>query len=120
MLGIGGTMTYLVGCIIRSPLHDKAIIAELERVRTITEVWIQNQDPDTGMLHPKKGSEGDYVCHLASDLDSLLEKCRDDWLSTSLPEDTPSGVMNWQEDGIRSQTNQRVSLLVRNNQSSMV
>ena len=49
MLGIGGTMTYLVGCIIRSPLHDKAIIAELERVRTLTEVWIQNQDPDTGV-----------------------------------------------------------------------
>ena len=87
MLGIGGAITYLVGRILRSPLHDKAIIAELERVRVLTEVWIQNQDLNTGELHPAKGPEGDYVYHLASDLDSLLNKYRDDWLST--PKDTP-------------------------------
>ena len=78
-IGVGGLLALTIAFFVRMPMHDRAIISDLEKFRDIATKWEKEQNPETGWFNLPKDRA--VFNMMFEDMFSLLGKHNKDWLS---------------------------------------
>ena len=106
-IGIGAGLTYLVGTLLRSPLHDRAIIDDLDKIRKIMLRLEEIQD-DKGQLDLRKIWGDNNLDDMFQDVLGLLGKHKKPWVYVD--ESTPN---NQKAKRVREEANKSIGLIRR-------